>query len=165
MTKQINKADQLVFRALKKAFEEDKLHLCLINSKVNIPGSPLYNPWEVLVPTLCPLLVGLVLIGLVGILWGLVFMVAGLLLSANLIKKKMEQRLFDRAKQQMFAGYESWCSLWDFGGIVLVKAEDKSKGCIAPDADWREFVILNFADYMTEKKQTSEEKNAEQQAA
>ena len=125
MPKRINKADSLVYKALQRAFAEDKLHLCLINSKINIPGSPIYNPWEVLLPTLCPLLTGLFLIWLAGILWGLVFMVSGLLLSANFIKRKMEQRLFDRAKQMLLKDYDACCQLWDFGGVVLVKNDDK----------------------------------------
>ena len=133
----------MVFKALQRALAEDKVHLCLINSKINIPGSPIYNPWEVLLPSLCPVLVGLFWIWLAGILWGLIFIIAGLLLSANLVKKKMEQRLLERAKEQINSSYESCCRLWDFGGVVLVKAEDKKQGCIAPDANWKEFVILN----------------------
>ena len=165
MTKRLNKADQMVFKALQRALEEDKVHLCLINSKINVPGSPIYNPWESLLPSLCPLLVGLFLIWLAGILWGLVFMIAGLLLSANLIKKKMEQRLFERAKAQITSDYESCCRLWDFGGIVLVKADDKKQGCIAPDANWKEFVVLNFSDLMTDKKETAQPENDNEKAA
>ena len=165
MGRKINKADQMVFKALQKAFAEDKLHLCLINSKINIPGSPIYNPWEVLLPSLCPLLAGLFLIWLVGVLWGLVFMIAGLLLSANLIKKKMEQRLFERAKAYLCADYDSCCRLWNFGGVVLVKAEDKKKSCMAPDANWKEFVVLNFAELMTDKKETVTPENDNEKAA
>ncbi|MCQ2741403.1 MAG: hypothetical protein MJ210_04740 [Alphaproteobacteria bacterium] len=164
MNKRINKADFLVYKALQRAFDEDMLHLCLINSKVNVPGSPIYNPWEMLLPTLCPLAIGLFLIWIVGILWGLVFMVAGLLLSANVVKRKMEQRLFERAKKMIVSDYESCCNLWDFGGIVLVKAEDKKQGCIAPDGNWKDFVVLNFSDLMTEK-QEDEKKKAEYENA
>ena len=165
MSKRINKADQMVFKALQRALNEDKLHLCLINSKINIPGSPIYNPWEVLLPSLCPLLLGLFLIWLAGVLWGLIFMIAGLLLSANLIKKKMEQRLFERAKEQISSDYDSCCRLWDFGGIVLVKADDKKQGCIAPDANWKEFIVLNFSDLMTDKKETAQPENDNEKAA
>jgi len=165
MSKRINKADQLAFKALQRALKEDKVHLCLINSKINVPGSPIYNPWEVLLPSLCPVLAGLFLIWLVGILWGLVFIIAGLLLSANFIKKKMEQRLFERAKEQIISGYESCCHLWDFGGVVLVKADDKKQGCVAPEANWKEFIILNFSDLMTEKKEATQPENDNEKAA
>lgn len=152
MTKRINKADSLVFKALQKAVAEDKLHICLISSKVNVPGSPVYNPWESLLPVLLPVLCGLVLIGAVGILLGLAFMIAGIMLSSNLVKKKMEQRLSLRARDLLTSDYEACNQLWDFGGIVLVKADDKKQGCISPEGNWKEFIILNFADLMTDKK-------------
>lgn len=152
MAKRINKADRLVFRALQKAVDEDKLHICLINSKINVPGSPVYNPWEILLPVLVPVLAGLLLIWLAGILWGLVFMTAGIVLSSNLVKKEMERRLLNRTKTMFVADYDSCCTLWNFGGIVLVKADDKKQGCIAPEGNWREFIVLNFAELMTDKK-------------
>lgn len=152
MSKRINKADSLVFKALQKAVAEDKLHICLISSKVNVPGSPVYNPWESLLPVLLPVLCGLVLIGAVGILLGLAFMIAGIMLSSNLVKKKMEQRLSLRARDLLTSDYEACNQLWDFGGIVLVKADDKKQGCISPEGNWKEFIILNFADLMTDKK-------------
>jgi hypothetical protein len=163
MAKRMNKADSLVFKALQKAFDEDKLHLCLINSKINIPGSPVYNPWETLLPILCPVMLGLILIWGIGILWGLVVMIAGIMLSSNLVKKRMEQRLFDRSKKFFTSSYSSCNQLWDFGGIVLVKAEDKKQGCIAPEGNWKNFVILNFSEYMTEGKK--EEKVPDEKVA
>ena len=152
MVKKTNKADILIFKALQKAIAEDRLHLCLISSKINVPGSPVYNPWEVLLPALLPVVLGLFLIWAAGILWGLAFMVAGIMLSSNLVRKKLEQRLFDRTRALLTADYDSCCRLWEFGGIVLVNAVDKSQGCIAPDGNWKEFVVLHFADLMTDKK-------------
>ena len=156
MAKRINKADRLVFKALQKAIAEDKIHICLIGSKVNVPGSPVYNPWESLLPILVPVLLGLLLIGLVGILLGLGVMVAGILLSSNLVKKKMEQRLFERTKSFFISSYDACNQLWDFGGVVLVKADDKKYGCISPEGNWKEFVILHFSDLMTDKKTAPE---------
>ena len=166
MSKKTNKADILIFKALQKAVAADRLHICLISSKINIPGSPVYNPWESLLPVLVPVLLGLLLVWLIGILWGLAFMVAGIMLSSNLVKKKLEQRLFDRAKSLLLASYDSCCHLWDFGGIVLLNAADKSQGCIAPEGNWKEFVILHFADLMTTKKadQSAEEDTNEKAA-
>lgn len=152
MAKRINKADAMAFKALQKAISEDKLHICLINSKINVPGSPVYNPWELLLPILIPVLIGFILIGLVGILLGLAVMIVGILLSSNLIKKKMEHRLLERTKERFTSNYETCNELWDFGGIVLVKVEDKKQGCISPEGNWKEFVVLNFSEYMTDKK-------------
>ncbi len=153
MAKRVNKADMLVFKALQRAIAEDKLNVCLISSKMNVAGSPVYNPWENLLPILLPVLLGLLLIGLAGILFGLAVMVAGIMLASNLVKKKLEQRLLERTKALLVADYRSCCELWEFGGLILVKADDKKYGCIAPEGNWKEFIVLHFADLMTENKQ------------
>ena len=168
MSKRIpNRADELAFHALQKAFAENKIHLCLVESKINRPASPIYNPWEVLLPILTPVVLGLILILAVGPIFGLFFMVAMIMVSSNLVKKKFEQKLLERARAYLLSDYENFCRLWDFGGIVLVNAENKKLGCIAPDGDWKEFVIKNYADLMVEKKEETplpppqEEKPAE----
>lgn len=167
MTKRANKADLLIYKALQKAIAEDKIHLCLITSKINIPGSPIYNPWENLLPVLLPVLVGLILIWAAGILTGIVLMTAGVFLTSNLIKKKLEHRLLNRALQEVNSDYQKFCELWDFGGLVFVKTDDKQRGCISPDGDWKEFVVMYFADLMVDKKpeeQVQEEKSDEKAA-
>lgn len=153
MAKRINKADKMTFKALQKAVETEELQIALINSKINIPSSPVYNPWEVLLPTLIPSMIGLILIWMVGIIFGLLFMIAGIMLSSNLIKKKMEQRLFERSKAYFISDYNCCNELWDFGGIVLINSADKKQCCIAPEGNWKEFVVLNYSQYMVDKKQ------------
>ncbi len=157
MRKKPNRADELAYHALKTAVEENKIHLCLVESRINRPTSPVYNPWEVLLPVLLPVVLGLILILAVGPIFGLVFMVAAILVSSNLVKKKLEQKLMERTRDFLLSGYENFCSLWAFGGPVLVNAENKKLGCIAPEGDWQEFVIRNFADLMIEKNKPQEQ--------
>ena len=164
MAKRINKADKMTFKALQKAIETDELHIGLINSKINVPSSPVYNPWEVLLPMLIPTIVGLFLIWLVGIIFGLLCMIAGIMLSSNIIKKKMEQRLFERSKAYFTSDYNSCNELWDFGGIILINSANKKQCCLSPEGNWKEFVVLNYSQYMTDKKQeevVSQEKENE----
>ena len=152
MAKRINKADRLTFKALQTAIEKQDLQIALISSKINIPSSPVYNPWEALLPMLIPAILGLILIALVGVIFGLLFMVAGIMLSSNIVKKKMEQRLFERAKVYFLSGYEACNELWDFGGIVLINSNNKKLCCLSPEGNWKEFVVLNYSQYMTDKK-------------
>ena len=160
VTKKVkNRADELIFHALKKAVEEDKIHICLINSRINKPSSPVYNPWEVLLPILVPVLIGLILILAVGPLFGLFFMVGLIMVSSTLVKKKLDNLLLDRSKAFLLSNFDNCNKLWDFGGVVLVNAENKNLGCVSPDADWKEFVIRNFSDVMIEKKEDETEKN------
>ena len=160
VTKKVkNRADELIFHALKKAVEEDKIHICLINSRINKPSSPVYNPWEMLLPILVPVLIGLILILAVGPLFGLFFMVGLIMVSSTLVKKKLDNLLLDRSKAFLLSDFDNCNKLWDFGGVVLVNAENKNLGCVSPDADWKEFVVRNFSDLMIEKKEDETEKN------
>lgn len=40
----------------------------------------------------------------------------------------------------------------------MVNAANKKIGCVAPEGDWKEFVVINYADLMIDHK---EEKNDE----
>ena len=154
------KADKMVFRALKTAVEKDQLRLYMDYGKVNRPGSPIYNPWECLLPILIPVLIGLMLIILVGVIFGLLFIVAMIMVYSTYFKKKLYHKVIERTKAYLISSYENCENLWKFGGIVLVNAENKKLGCVAPEGDWKEFVILNFSDYMLDKK-TEETKKDE----
>ncbi len=149
----INRADELIFGALQKAVLEDKVHICLLTSQINRPNSPVYNPWEVLLPILIPVLLGLVLILTVGPMFGLLFMAALILASNHIVKKKLDARLLERTKTFLLSSLENCQNIWDFGGVVLVNHQNKNQGCVAPEGDWKEFVVNNFADLMIEKKE------------
>ncbi len=152
MSKKIyNRADEMAYKALQKAVAEDKVHICLIESRINRPSSPIYNPWETLLPILIPVLAGLALILLIGPLFGLTFMIAAILVSASFVKKHYDKRLLERCRFYMLSGYENCCRLWDFGGIVLINNEDRKTACTAPEGDWKEFIIRHFADLLIEK--------------
>lgn len=66
-TKKPSKADMLIYKALNRAIENDRLRIYLDYGKINRPGSPVYDPWECLLPILVPVLVGLLLIFSVGV--------------------------------------------------------------------------------------------------
>ena len=74
-TKKPSKADMLIYKALNRAIENDRLRIYLDYDKINRPGSPVYDPWECLLPILVPVLVGLLLI-FRSALFGLLFIVA-----------------------------------------------------------------------------------------
>lgn len=151
--KKPSKADKLIFNALTRAVEEDKLRIYLDYGKINRPGSPVYDPWECLLPILVPTMIGLALIIYVGIFFGLSFIVAMILVYSTYFKKKVYRHLIERTKNYLTLNYANCEELWNFGGIVLVNAENKKIGCVSPEGDWKEFVVINFADLMTEKKE------------
>lgn len=148
-----NRADNMTFRALQKAVAEDKLRLYLDYGKINRPGSPVYNPWECLLPILIPVLIGLILIISVGVIFGLLFIIAMIIVYSTYFKKKLYRIVIERTKKYLTASFENCEKLWTFGGIVLVNSTNKKIGCVAPEGDWKEFVILNFSDYMLDNPQ------------
>ena len=132
-TKKPSKADMLIYKALNRAIENDRLRIYLDYGKINRPGSPVYDPWECLLPILVPVLVGLLLIFSVGVLFGLLFIVAMISVYSTYFKKKIYRRLIERTKRYITSG--------------------------SPEGDWKDFVVLNFSEFMTEHKE--EEKKEE----
>lgn len=147
-----SKADCLIYKALKKAIEKDQLRLYLDSGKVNRPGSPVYDVWESLLPVLTPVVIGLILILAVSVIFGLSFIVGMIFIYSTYFKKKTHRYLIERTKTYLTGSYENLEKLWNFGGIVLAAANNKKVGCIAPEGDWKEFVVRNFSDYMTDKE-------------
>ncbi len=156
-----NKADVLVYKALKTAINQDKLRLYLDYVKINKPQSPVYDPWETLLPILVPVLIGLALIVSVGVIIGLLCIGILVQIFSVYFKKKIYKRLVERTKNYLMSGYDNCEKLWKWGGIVLVNTDNKKIGCVAPDGDWKDFVIINYADLMIEKK--SEDKESERE--
>lgn len=152
-----SRADSLTFHALQKAVEQDKLRIYLDYGKINRPGSPIYNPWESLLPILIPVMVGLILIISSGVLFGLLFIIAMVMIYSVYFKKKLYKYVIERTKKYLVSNIDNCEQLWKFGGIVLVNAENKKLGCVSPEGDWKDFVILNFSDLMIDKKDDNKE--------
>ncbi len=147
----MNKADSLKYKALKQAIEIGDAKIALYSNNLNKPNSPIYNPWELLLPILAPTLLGLILILTVGVIVGLLLMAAMIVISNTYVKKHLQTRLVKRAKDYMLSGYENMQNIWAYGTIIIINAADTKNSCIAPDGNWKDFVILNFADYMANK--------------
>lgn len=147
-----NRADELVYNALKAAVDQDKLRIYLDYGKVNRPQSPVYDPWECLLPILVPVLIGLALVVCVGVIFGLLFIAGMIVIYSTYFKKKLHHRLIDKTKKYMISSFENCEKLWNWGGIVMVNADNKTVGCVAPEGDWKEFVIKNFSDLMVKKE-------------
>lgn len=163
--KKPSKADRLIFKALKKAVDEDKLRIYLDYGKINRPTSPVYDPWECLLPILVPVLIGLVLILSVGVFFGLSFIIAITFIYSTYFKKKTHRHLIERTKKHLVKSYNNCEELWTFGGIILVNAENKKQGCVAPEGDWKEFVVKNFSNFMVDNQEKEAPKDEQETTA
>ena len=102
-----------------------KLRIYLDYGRINRPQSPVYNPWESLLPILAPMLVGIALMWWTGVIFGLLFIIGMILIYSNVVKRKLNALLIQRTKDFITSGYDNCCTLWEFGGLVLVNAENK----------------------------------------
>lgn len=161
--KKPNKADLMIYKAFKTALLENQLNLYLDSAKLNRPNSPVYNPWENLLPLLIPIMIGLILILTTGMFFGLFFIIGMVLVYTHYFRKYIDKKLLERTKEYVKIDFEHCQELWSFGGLVLATSKNKKIGCIAPEGDWKEFVVQNFADFMIDKK--TEENSNEQPAA
>lgn len=149
----MNKADELKYKALQKAIANDKIRIFIDSNKICKPNSPIYNPWESLLPVLIPILIGLILIVAVGPIFGLIFICLMICLCNTFFKKYLFLRIINRTKDFLSKSYQDCENLWNYGGVILINVDDKKTGCVAPEGDWKDFVTLHFADLMLEKKE------------
>ena len=152
------KQDLLIYKALRRAIDEDLLRVYLDYSRVSRPTSPVYDPWECLMPILLPVLFGLFLMIAVNLLFGLIIIAASILLYTTYVRKKLHKRLIARTKYLLARDYRSMVDFWKFGGLILVNRDNRKIGCVAPEGDWKDFVVRNFAHCMTEPKPADEKK-------
>lgn len=160
-----NKAERLIYKAFKKAITERLLYIYLDTQKLNQPGCPIYNPWENLLPLLISIIVGLYLIIYQNIFIGLAFIIGMVIIHILGFKRLIGKLLLNRAKKYMLRDFECCEKLWNFGGLVLATAANRKIGCIAPDDDWKDFVVQHFAYLMTEPQEEKKDNKNEKPAA
>lgn len=151
-----NKADKLVYKALTRALTNNDVQIYLDCSQVNRPGSPVYNPWENLLPILGYTLLGLLIIISLNVIIGLLTIVGLLMLHTSYYQKKLHHRLLERTKQYLSTDYNHCQTLWQHGGIVLVSSDNKKQGCASPQGDWKDYTIKHFSHYMTDNNNQPE---------
>ena len=94
-----NKAEQLIYKALNRALEQNKLDIYLDFSKINRPNCPLYNPWEAILPLLAPTLLGLIMIMTGWVISGLFFISVMMMGYSQYYKKILHKKLAQRCRE------------------------------------------------------------------
>ncbi len=155
-----NKADKLIYKAFKRALEQNKLDLYLDFSKINRPTCPIYNPWEVISPLLASTLIGLILIMTGWVISGLFFISASMMGYSLYYKKILHKKLIERTKNYITQRYENLENLWHKGGLIFVVTENKNIGTLSPDGSWKDFIVKNFSELMTDNNNEKNIKEA-----
>jgi hypothetical protein len=151
-----NRADMLHYKAVIKALDLGRIRVNISFLHMNKQGSPVYNPWENLVPLLTPIFLSLIIMFSAGIIEGIIFLILGILMYLYLFRIMIAKRLNERVLSFMRYSYLGWQTIWDYGGVSIISTLNPKLGSRAPDDDWKKFVALNLSDLMTDGEKKSQ---------
>jgi len=151
-----NRQDELVFKALKKAYLSGKIEILTDMGILNRYGSPVYNPWQNIMPIVALSLLGLAVIFCMNVFYGLITIIIGFFVQQIYVRTVVEKIVRDKVLDIMFRNMGNFQYIWQMKVITIVMKDNSSVGCKAKDnGDLKTFVALNLSDDMLDK--TSDE--------
>ncbi|OPZ78143.1 MAG: hypothetical protein BWY78_00719 [Alphaproteobacteria bacterium ADurb.Bin438] len=148
-----NKQDNLIFKALKKAYLEERIDILMDMSILNRYGSPVYNPWHNIIPLVLPCLFGLFLMFKMDIFYGLLMIIIGFFVHKFYIQTVVHKMIRDKVLDIIFKGLGSFEYIWSMGVLTIILKQNTKVGCKSPKGDLKAFVALNLSDMMIDKKE------------
>lgn len=133
------RVDAKRFKILQAAYNAGRLKVHVDYRPHLRNHSPVYNPWEHLVPLLFLILVSLAILIFEGVLAGTIALVMTAAVYVALIRPFVADRVRTRATALCMYNRRNFNILWDMGGVAITMADRPDLGCTAP-ADWRIFV-------------------------
>ena len=107
-------------------------------NRLNRTGSPVFDPWENVLPLVVLLLISLAIIPF-DLVAGTVALVVAMFAYAFLVRPWVANRLRKRTIENMLRNAHNWQVLWSFGGVVVTLVENPRIGVVSPGGDWRAF--------------------------
>ena len=151
-----NRQDELVFKALKKAYLSGKIEILTDMGILNRYGSPVYNPWQNIMPIVVLSLLGLAVIFCMNVFYGLITIIIGFFVQQIYVRTVVEKIVRDKVLDIMFRNMGNFQYIWQMKVITIVMKDNSNVGCKAKDnGDLKTFVALNLSDDMLDK--TSDE--------
>ena len=134
----VNSEDVMLQHRLRAACERGVVTIYTDPTRLNASGSPVFDPWENILPLLALLLVSmfLMLYTLIGGVVALLVMVGAYLF---LVRPWIIERVRNRATRQMLVSVEYLDRIWAWGGVALTRADNPAIGAMAPSGSWRLF--------------------------
>lgn len=134
------KRDRALYARLVESYQADRVSVFVDFDRLNHPRSPIWNPWENVVPLLLLLVGSLAIMFTVDLLLGTAVMVLGVFLYLFMIRPWISQRVYRRAIEAAMDNLHNWNILWKQGGLVITLNYMSKTRCVSPDGDWRAFV-------------------------
>lgn len=136
----IRARDQMLHDRLRAAHERNLVSIYTDFPRLNQPQSPVFNPWETVLPLLVPLLLAVVVLFMAGIVPGLVVLVGAVLIYAFLLRQWLARQVYERTVVMMMVNPQTLQRVWEFGGVILARADNPRAQVRSPRQDWRVFV-------------------------
>ena len=134
------KRDRALYARLVESYQADRISVFVDFDRLNHPRSPIWNPWENVVPLLLTLVASITIMFTIDLLLGTAVMVLGVFLYLFIIRPWISQRVYRRALEAAMDNLHNWNILWKQGGLVITLNYMNKTRCVSPDGDWRAFV-------------------------
>lgn len=134
------KRDRALYARLVESYQADRVGIFVDFDRLNHPRSPIWNPWENVVPLLIILVGSMTVMFTVQLLLGTAIMVVGVLFYLFIVRPWIAQRVYRRAIDAATDNLHNWNILWKLGGLVVTLNYMNKTRCVSPDGDWRAFV-------------------------
>ena len=132
--------DRALYGRLMESYQADRISIFIDFDRLNAPRSPVFSPWENVVPLLIIILLAMAVMLLFDLLFGTAAMVLGVISYLFLVRPWISQRVYRRAIDAATDNLHNWNVLWKLGGLVLTLNYMSKTRCASPDGDWRAFV-------------------------
>ena len=147
-----NRQDELIFKALKKAYLSGKIEILTDMGILNRYGSPVYNPWQNILPIIILSMLGLAVIFCMNVFYGLITIIIGFFVQQIYVRTVVEKIVRDKVLDIMFRNLGNFKYIWQMKVITIVMKGNPNVGCKAKDnGDLKTFVALNLSDEMLDK--------------
>ncbi len=139
MPRQPAPPETVAYEALRRAHMMGRVVIFTDAHILNRPGSPVYSPLDVFVPTLVLMASSLTLLFAFGLVQWLVALVLIVLWQAYGARYFVEWRLHRRTVTAVVRNLYNMKLLWQMGGIAVALKDWPEKNCVAPFGDWQAF--------------------------
>ncbi|MEQ9447638.1 MAG: hypothetical protein RLN70_01870 [Rhodospirillaceae bacterium] len=134
------KRDRALYARLVESYQADRISIFIDFDRLNNPRSPVWNPWENIVPMLLILIASLTTMFFIHLLAGTALMVLGVMFYMYVLRPWISQRVYRRTIDAATENLHNWNLLWRRGGLIIALNYMAKTRCVAPEGDWRAFV-------------------------
>ena len=141
-----SRQDQLIFQGLQRAIVEKKAFLKVNVRQLNKIGSPVFNPWENILPMFLAVGLAIATMYIVNLTMGTIMLVVLCLIDVIVMPLILEPIIQNRLARRIVPKIEKFLIAWYYGGFKIVLVAEPTYCCMAKLEDWREFTTEYFPD-------------------